>query len=208
VFTLDALVHPRAFYDLEVLRAVQRIDLPMLATVIQPVDWLTDGLGAVLMWVLVLVVFVSLRWRGPALVMLAMPAGGAITFTIDRLVDRAQLDPAVIERIAVDAGGPHYPSGHVVGAVMLYGYLFVMAGRIRPRAVRLAVRCGAVLMIGVVGFTRVWYGGHWPSDVLGGYALGGLMLVVILALDRHITAVTLRAQPTQDTTQELATRLS
>jgi hypothetical protein len=141
VLTLDALYHPRAFFDLTVLQTVQRIDLPMLETVLRPVDWMTDGLGAVLMWTLVLLVFLALRWWRSALVMLTMPVGGVLTTIIDRLlVDRAGLNPAEVERIAVDAGGPHYPSGHVIGAVMLYGYLFVVAGHIRVRAVRFMVR--------------------------------------------------------------------
>ena len=28
-----------------------------------------------------------------------------------------------------------------------------------------------------VGFGRLWYGAHWPTDVLGGYALGAMLLL-------------------------------
>jgi membrane-associated phospholipid phosphatase len=203
--TLDALWHRRAFFDLQVLQAVQRIDLPVLETLLRPVDWVTDGLGAVLMWTLVLFAFLVLHWWRPAMAVLTMPVGGVLTTIIDRLlVDRVGLNPAEVERITVDAGGPHYPSGHVIGAVMLYGYLVVVAGRMCSRTLRLAVRGVAVTLITATGFSRIWYGAHWPSDVLGGYALGGLLLVLLVALHRCIGAGATHGQPAEDDAQVFA----
>ena len=42
--------------------------------------------------------------------------------------------------------------------------------------------------IGIVGFGRMWYGAHWPTDVIGAYALGGAVLTVLVALYRRLDA--------------------
>jgi hypothetical protein len=50
------------------------------------------------------------------------------------------------------------------------------------RPLRRALQAGAVVLIAAVGIERLWEGGFWPGDVLGAYALGGLLLVALVAL--------------------------
>jgi membrane-associated phospholipid phosphatase len=44
------------------------------------------------------------------------------------------------------------------------------------------VACAVPMLF--VGVARVYAGHHWPSDVLGGYMLGGLLLAVTIHLYR------------------------
>ncbi|MFJ4440462.1 phosphatase PAP2 family protein [Streptomyces sp. NPDC088923] len=71
-----------------------------------------------------------------------------------------------------------YPSGHALTATVVSGLLWwVLRGYGAPRPVLWAV--GALLVVSVVGvgLTRVWLGVHWPSDVVGGWLLGALLVV-------------------------------
>lgn len=45
---------------------------------------------------------------------------------------------------------------------------------------------GAVLIVGLIGLSRLYLGADWLTGVLGGIALGALWLFVLLALDRNI----------------------
>ena len=69
--------------------------------------------------------------------------------------------------------GPAYgfPSGHATAAAAYFGAWLYLAESLRPR-VRTTVRVLAIAMMLAVGVARVMLRAHWPSDVLGGLALG------------------------------------
>ncbi|MFC9296827.1 phosphatase PAP2 family protein [Streptomyces sp. NPDC057011] len=71
-----------------------------------------------------------------------------------------------------------YPSGHAMTATVVCGLLLWLLPRDAPRwAVRSAWAAAAVSVLGV-GFTRIYLGVHWVSDVVAGWLLG----VVVVAL--------------------------
>jgi undecaprenyl-diphosphatase len=85
--------------------------------------------------------------------------------------------------------GWSFPSGHAFGAMVFYGMLAYVLLRLTPRFHR-AIIAGAVLMIGVIGTSRILLQVHYFSDVLAGYATGGAWLVTCIAateLLRHQT---------------------
>lgn len=65
-----------------------------------------------------------------------------------------------------------FPSGHAAGSAVLYGFLTVLLAWQRPWNVRLPLFAGAGVLISLIGFSRLYLGVHWLSDVVAGYALG------------------------------------
>ena len=66
-----------------------------------------------------------------------------------------------------------FPSGHATGAMAFYGFLAwlaVQSGWLRPGAGRVL----GALAVGLIGFSRIYLGVHYLSDVLNGYLVGGL----------------------------------
>lgn len=77
-----------------------------------------------------------------------------------------------------------HPSGHSSGIVTLVGLLLVALLRLQPRRWRVVTVLGGVLLVFLVGVTRVALGAHYPSDVVAGFALGtGWVLVLGAAWD-------------------------
>lgn len=77
-----------------------------------------------------------------------------------------------------------FPSGHAMTATVVCGLMLWLlhhygAGRVLWRTA-VAV---AVISVAGVGLTRVWLGVHWVTDVVGGWLLGAL--VVVLAVEVH-----------------------
>ena len=71
----------------------------------------------------------------------------------------------------MQAGGYAFPSGHTTTATVGYGLAAALLIVLFPR-VRAVIAVAAVVLIAGVGLSRTYLGVHWPTDVLGGWALG------------------------------------
>lgn len=184
---VDALLHPRAFFDLWAMHGIQGVELPGLRPVLVLVNRLTGSTGAVAAWALLVVGFVIARRWLPALAVATLPVGGVVNLVVgEALVARTRPHLAELARTSRNFEERSFPSGHVLGAVTLYGLVFVLAAAIPRRGPRLLVRTACVGVIAGVGFARVWTGAHWPTDVAAAYALGGAMVAALVAVYRRL----------------------
>jgi undecaprenyl-diphosphatase len=68
---------------------------------------------------------------------------------------------------------PSFPSGHAMSTVICFGFLaYLLVPRMPTLFWKWAVSIAAILIILFNGFSRMFHGGHYLTDVIGGYALG------------------------------------
>jgi membrane-associated phospholipid phosphatase len=89
-----------------------------------------------------------------------------------------ELDPSVKLH---DAEGYGLPSGHSQSAVVVWGTL---AAELRKRWLWIV----AVVLMVLIGFSRIYLGVHFPTDVLGGWAVGVGFLMLCLAVGPRLEA--------------------
>jgi len=78
-----------------------------------------------------------------------------------------------------------FPSGHALGSLCFYGILAViLAARVRGRVAQFGIWITAVLLIGLIGISRIYLGVHYPSDVVAGYCAGAIWVGAVGLLDR------------------------
>lgn len=82
-----------------------------------------------------------------------------------------------------------YPSGHSAIAVACYGFLAYAVWKTAPSArLRRAAPAGGMALIGLIGFSRLYLGVHYLSDVAGGFMQGGVCLTVGVGLAEWLEA--------------------
>ncbi|MFI7385381.1 phosphatase PAP2 family protein [Streptomyces sp. NPDC049813] len=141
-------------------------------------DWVWDpwAMRAVCA-VLVVLVVVRLRDRLLGAWLVATCAlGTLVQQALKAAVDRARpvwSDPVDSAHFAA------FPSGHAMTATVVCGLgLWLLRRYGAPPALFAAALALAALSVLGVGLTRLWLGVHWPSDVLAGWLLGALTVVV------------------------------
>ena len=119
-------------------------------------------------------------WRLSAILLLVSTGGSAVLTTVLKSVfERAR--PELFDS-GYQASFYSFPSGHATVAVGFYGMLtLVLAYRLRGIARWVLVIFG-ILVVLVIGFSRLYLGVHYPTDVLAGYLAALLWLVCVGAV--------------------------
>jgi undecaprenyl-diphosphatase len=107
-----------------------------------------------------------------------------VGFALKDLVRRARPDGLIP---AIRETGFSFPSGHATGSMAFYGFTAFILCRLYPRYAKAVVTIAAVIIL-TIGMSRLYLGVHFPSDVVGGYLVGGLWLFIgIKAVQRRST---------------------
>lgn len=174
--TQDVLGHEElALLDPRIHTWVDAHRVAGLNTFFSAATWL--GANAVTVPVLVIVGGVLARHRrslAPVLGIVVVYLGAVFLHAIVGLLAQRGRPPAA-DWIA-PAGGWAYPSGHTTQAVAAWGIIaLLVAARSAPRA-RVLIGLGAATIVAVVGFSDVYLGVHWATDVLGAVAMSTAVL--------------------------------
>lgn len=164
-------------FDLAVSRALAITHSPALTLAMK---WITVlGSPAVMTGLSIVVwLYLTLARKRPfeALTLLMILAGaGVINNMLKNVFHRIRPELAPL----VPAPGYSFPSGHAFLSTAFYGFLAYLVFRHSSSPIaRWAFLCLAALLVLGVGFSRVYLGVHYPSDVLAGFAAGGFLLTV------------------------------
>lgn len=132
----------------------------------------------VLVIAVVLVVWRERYW-GAVLAVPALIIGQFICAGVSMLVQRQRPPQA---HWLTSADGHTFPSCHAATSVLVWGLVVTLAWPLlRGRGQRVTAVIAAVVIAVIVGATRAYLGTNWPTDVVGGWALGGLMLTLAVS---------------------------
>lgn len=159
-------------FDVAVLRWMERRHTPRLDAWALEVTSLGSGL-VVAMTVGVASVFLWVTRHRYSVVLLwtAVLGSGLVTRTMKAFFDRPRPDVFPWLTPYVDRGS--FPSGHATTSMVVYLTIAYLVARLTDdRRLRVFTMGVAAVVILLIGASRLYLGVHYPSDVLGGYAVG------------------------------------
>jgi undecaprenyl-diphosphatase len=170
--------------DLTFAAWVQSVSVPGVDLLVTALNWLgrpltlivlTAGLGLVLL----------VRRRFAETVLLASTA---LVNVVNYLLKAAAASPrptADEVRVIDHATGFGFPSGHTMALTVFCGVIVYLAWRLLDqRAVRFAALAAALVIVLGVGFSRIYSGAHWPTDVLGAYLWSAVYITALVTAYR------------------------
>ncbi|WP_067687464.1 phosphatase PAP2 family protein [Nocardia jejuensis] len=123
------------------------------------------------------------RWEQLLLVAITSMGAAVLVLGGKRLVGRDR--PPVVDHLVTESSYS-YPSGHTLGVTVVLGILLALAVPPLRTLARVAVLTIGIGFILAVSLSRSYLGVHWPSDLLGGWLIGGCWLALCLTLRPYL----------------------
>ncbi|MFC3931368.1 phosphatase PAP2 family protein [Streptococcus dentapri] len=164
-------------FDRSVQSAI-RGNLPdPLTSFFKTITILGNPVVQILLIALLFVLFLWKKWYAEAGFIVSSGAvAGLFILTLKNLYQRPRPELSQL----VEAHGYSFPSGHSLCLMMIFGSLIIIAHqRIQAQNSRRLVETVLGLLILLVGFSRIYLGVHYPTDVLAGFVLGYGMINLI-----------------------------
>lgn len=181
--------------DLPLTREFQENTNPVLYNVMFFVSFIGFPVQATMISIVVILALWVVRMRMEALFLLLSQLVDALDAVIKFIVARQRPAPdlvTVVQRLSSFS----FPSGHTLHYTVFYGFLaFLLLTNFRASWARNLLIAICVVLILLIGPSRVYLGEHWPTDVLGAYLIGGLCLLPLILTYLWVKARYVLASP-------------
>ncbi|MDR2163711.1 MAG: phosphatase PAP2 family protein [Clostridiales Family XIII bacterium] len=168
-------------FDLNVMQFVYDIRDGFLNAIMKFITRAGDTVTIAVICVVLVVLPTRVRFGIPVAV--AAVVAGIIQYILKHIIERARPDQAMW---LIPEDGYSFPSGHSNASFVFYLFLMILLRRYfiigkNTGAANLAF-VALPLLVAVIGGSRIYLGVHYPTDVIGGWLLGSVILIVIVML--------------------------
>lgn len=179
--------------DKNILQTLKELHTPLLDRIMVGITSLGDPWVVTIISIIVAIIL-SRRRRLAGAITIGIASAGAWGLNLLLKDVFARDRPELWKRI-VDAQFNSFPSGHAMVSLVVYGFLAYLLAIRFPRRQSL-IYVLAILLIISIGFSRLYLGVHWPTDVVAGYAAGLVWLMTcILSLEVVQRSLNKRRKP-------------
>ncbi|MCP3869093.1 MAG: phosphatase PAP2 family protein [Gammaproteobacteria bacterium] len=169
-----------AGFDNTVLQTLQSLRTPWADEFMIKLTWLADAL---VILTLFLGILSYLLWRGHQRTALYWLSASAFYLAGSTFLKWLLRIPRP-DVLAAPLNSYSFPSGHTLFSVLVYGFLAIIIARALSPKWRWIPYVSAGAVVTSVGFSRLYLGVHWFSDILGSVTLG-LAWITALGIAYH-----------------------
>ena len=170
--------------DLAVTRGLQSYHGVVFDRLMYGVSWIGFFPQSLLLGLIPCIVLLAagLRWESLVTLFAALSEGADVLIKMIVHRPRPSIDLVHVIR---ELTSHSFPSGHVLTTTTLCGFLaFLSYTLLKASWERTALVTAFVVLIVLMGVSRIYEGQHWFSDVIGAYLFGSLWLALTIKVYR------------------------
>jgi membrane-associated phospholipid phosphatase len=189
----DLMEQERFRFDQVIIQYVSNIRTESLTDIMKFITFLggTTVLTLLLIGSLVWLILKRKNYWGAIFYIIAVAGGGLLNLGLKHWFGRVRPENSLIVE-----QGFSYPSGHSMGSLIYYGFLgYLVIRSQRGRSLKLLLGIGFITLILLIGFSRIYLGVHYPSDVLAGFSAGTVWLLLCIGGRESIRAYKKKTLP-------------
>ncbi|MEO6333637.1 MAG: phosphatase PAP2 family protein [Pyrinomonadaceae bacterium] len=172
-----------ASFDTNVRYAMRQIQSPMWTTFFLAITKLGSTVYLMIIGSAVgLVLIVYRRFRSLLILIVAMVGQAALDHGCKLLFARPR-PSALINYQSPESYS--FPSGHAVASLSLYfAIAWIVSSRLENPSIKVALWVVSVVLVFLIGMSRVYIGVHYPTDVLAGFIAALIWMAGVMSADR------------------------
>lgn len=172
-------IDPPEFLDIHISEEIQENQTQTLNMIMIWISWFGRTPVSVIMVVSTSLFFVILGYKKEALLILSTLLSGVLGLGLKILINRPRPSKDLVVLLE-ETKYQSFPSGHVLFYTVFFGTLILIILRLKKLGFTLKIVlitiCLSMIFFGAV--SRVYLGAHWFTDVLGGFILGVLWVLI------------------------------
>lgn len=170
--------------DQTIATFIYSIRTPFLTDVMKLITSLADVNTIIVLFVFVVIILLVLKKRSHIVPVVLTLVGNFMFVSLVKTI-LARPRP-ILGNALVFEESYSYPSGHALIAITMYGLLIIyLFTFVKSPVIRRISLITGVILIFLIGFSRLYLGAHWPTDVLASYLIGICWLSLILFILEH-----------------------
>lgn len=161
----------------------RQLQSPLLTSLFLAVTKLGSTLYLSVIGSVVGLAFIGLRWFRPLVLFIITMAGQAVLHYGAKFLFARPRPPALLNYPIGESFS--FPSGHALSSMCLFiSASWLATNRLENSAGKAGLWAVSILLVLLIGVSRIYIGVHYPTDVLAGYVAAAIWTAAVISVDR------------------------
>ncbi|MFP3597295.1 phosphatase PAP2 family protein [Chryseobacterium sp. SIMBA_029] len=180
VLSFFVLLIPPKYLDIHISEEIQEKQTPILNTIMIWISWFGRTPVSIVMVGITSLFFLIRGYKKEAVLVVSTLLSGILGLAFKMLINRPRPSKDLVILLE-DTKYQSFPSGHVLFYTVFFGSLILIILHLKKISYKIRIflitTCLSMIFFGAV--SRVYLGAHWFTDVLGGFILGILCVLIM-----------------------------
>jgi undecaprenyl-diphosphatase len=177
-FADDVIEMELRSFDTPIMQYIHELRTPLLGQIMSGITSLGSVTGIMIgMSIALILLFINRKWWEGLFLIVAVTGSSLLNYYLKWMFkrDRPTFNPLITE------SGYSFPSGHSMVSFSFIGILaYLLTLMVQKKSLKVLIMTLFFFIVFLIGFSRIYLGVHYPSDVIAGFAAGGAWLVICI----------------------------